>query len=390
MIQRKSAAPVSLIVALVLAVGVVVARQTPGQSQGGTPPPAGAQAQAPEQPPAHPAEDVYMNIQVFKGVPAWQIVPTMNFMAASLGVQCNFCHVSLDAAGLAKDDKETKQTARKMITMTLAINKDNFNGRKQVTCNSCHNGHHEPTAVPLVASERPAPAPPPPPPATANTPSTPPPTVDQILAKYVEALGGQSTLEKLTSRVGRGTLSVGDFHAPFELYQEAPGKQLALIHLPNGERAQGFDGTTMWESGPGASEEPSEAWQLARAKRSADLQSALHMKQAFPRLQVFPRKDKMGDHEAYVVMARPQGDTPVRFYFDAESGLLLRTTTVLDTPLGLSPTQTDYEDYRAVDGVQVPFRIRQSRLDNTVILQFDDVKQNVPVDDAKFTKPAGK
>src|SRR6266849_6302912 len=96
------------------------------------------------------AEQVYKNIQVLKGVPADQLIPAMQFIAASLGVQCDFCHLE---NAFDKDDKETKQTARKMMRMMFAINKENFDGHKEVTCYACHRGAHKPVAIPVIREE---------------------------------------------------------------------------------------------------------------------------------------------------------------------------------------------------------------------------------------------
>src|SRR6201997_3613725 len=87
------------------------------------------------------AEQVYKNIQVLKGVPANQLIPAMQFITASLGVQCDFCHLE---RAFENDDKETKQTARKMMRMMFAINKDSFDGHREVTCYACHRGEHKP------------------------------------------------------------------------------------------------------------------------------------------------------------------------------------------------------------------------------------------------------
>ena len=83
------------------------------------------------------AEEQFKNIQVLKGIPADQLFPTMQFITASLGVQCDFCHVQ---GAFEKDDKKPKQTARKMMEMMFAINTDNFDGHRAVTCYSCHSG----------------------------------------------------------------------------------------------------------------------------------------------------------------------------------------------------------------------------------------------------------
>ena len=98
------------------------------------------------------AEEQFKNIQVLKGIPADQLVPGMQFITASLGVECQFCHVE---GAFEKDDKKPKQTARKMMAMMFAINKDNFDGHLNVTCYTCHRGNSKPVATPVVMAEAP-------------------------------------------------------------------------------------------------------------------------------------------------------------------------------------------------------------------------------------------
>ena len=77
----------------------------------------------------------------------------------------------------------------------------------------------------------------------------------------------------------------------------------------------------------------------------------------------------------------------MRLYFDTQTGLLLRMVRYSQSPLGLNPTQIDYADYREADGVKVPFRWTVSRPGNRFTIQVEEMKQNVPVDDSKFTAP---
>src|SRR6202050_2940875 len=128
-----------------LVVGGVVIEVAKAQS------PASAQALGTASAPKK-AEEQYRNIQVLKGIPADQLIPTMQFVTASLGVECDFCHVQ---GAFDKDDKKPKQTARKMMEMMFAINKDNFNGHREVTCYSCHRGNTDPVAIPVVMTEEP-------------------------------------------------------------------------------------------------------------------------------------------------------------------------------------------------------------------------------------------
>src|SRR5277367_2746648 len=165
---------------------------------------AGAKAQsgAAPQSPAAPklAEDQFKNIKVLKGVPADQIFPSMQFITASLGVECEYCHVREGQKMVFdKDDKKTKVTARKMMQMMFAINKENFEGHREVTCYSCHRGAADPVGTPIISDEEPK--------HEAEGAKAPGdakpvlPAADQLLDKYLAAVGGASALQKVSSRV---------------------------------------------------------------------------------------------------------------------------------------------------------------------------------------------
>ena len=127
-----------------IAVGGIVMGGAKGQSAGA---PAQTSAAGPKK-----AEEQFKNIEVLKGIPADLLIPGMQFITASLGVECEFCHVE---GAFEKDDKKPKQTARKMMEMMFAINKDNFEGHREVTCYSCHRGSADPVGMPPVMAEEP-------------------------------------------------------------------------------------------------------------------------------------------------------------------------------------------------------------------------------------------
>jgi hypothetical protein len=79
-----------------------------------------------------------------------------------------------------------------------------------------------------------------------------------------------------------------------------------------------------------------------------------------------------------------------KFYFDAQTGLLLRAITYMNTALGPIPSQVDFEDYRDVEGVKLPFTVRQSSVDarNDSTRKFTEIKANIPLNDAQFNPPA--
>src|SRR5882762_5580129 len=153
-------------------------------------------------------EQTRKNIQVLKGLPDSQLFLVMNFVAASLGVQCNFCHVQqgkdpktgFTKWGWESDDKPEKQTARRMMQMVLSIKaNDKVDFRENpVTCYTCHRGQMQPVGLPPMPLARSGHEPGP----NDATPTVRPasPSVDQIFAKYVEAVGGSAVTGTKTLR----------------------------------------------------------------------------------------------------------------------------------------------------------------------------------------------
>ncbi len=324
------------------------------------------------------AEEVFKNIQVLKGQPADQVIPSMQFISGALGVDCGFCHVN-DA--FEKDDKEGKKAARDMIKMQFAINQENFRGRAEVTCFTCHRGAHNPVGVPIIADQDASEAP--------QETSAPAVTADQILDKYVHALGGADAISKISSRTIKATATMGGGNPGFteELFAKAPDKRTVVMHLPNGESVTTYDGHAAWSSFPGRPVRELTGPDLASAAIEADFYLPLDIKKLFDRLRV-ARPEKVGDQMATVLIGTRQGQPPVRLEFDPQSGLLLRTVYYAETPLGRIPRQIDYSDYREQDGVKLPFAWTASQPQRRLAVKVSEIKQNTQIDDTKFAKPA--
>ena len=328
------------------------------------------------------AEQVYKNIIALKGTPADQLGASMQFIAASLGVDCEFCHVQGKPEA---DDKGPKKTAREMITMTLGINKDSFRGQLRVTCFSCHRGSASPVSMPPVqeSDTMPArPAAPTAPPAGAATV-----TPDQIADKYLTAVGGADAVKKITSRVMKGSILAGGMDSPIELYTKAPNKRVSVSHMGGRESMTAFDGTVGWTGGTGgAARQMSEA-EAGSAGLDAEFSLALRLKEIFPQLRR-GRPEQVNGVDCDVLQATRPGGIAVRLDFDKQSGLLLRMVRTTANPMGRMPVQIDYADYKEFDGVKVPLRWTLARPNGRFTIQIKEVQDNVPVDDAKFTKPA--
>ncbi|HEU4415934.1 MAG TPA: c-type cytochrome [Candidatus Angelobacter sp.] len=364
-----------LLCALFLAIGSLALYLPAARAQHVTAPAAGEAGKT--------AEQVFKNIQALKGTPADQLQTSMQFISNSLGVECEFCHVQ---GAFDKDDKKTKQTARQMIQMQMAINRDNFKGEREVTCFSCHRGSHDPVAVPIISDEESKR------PETPKTEAAAPalPTADQIIDKYIQAAGGADALHKITSRVETGTINFGGRQLPLEVVAKAPDKRISTVHMQNGDSITAFDGHAGWLGNPGGrpprdmTEQESDA-----ASFDAQFYLPLEIKKMFTQFRVRPA-DKVAGHDVYMLIGIKEGKPPLRFFFDQQSGLLLRTIRYADTPLGRNPTEVDYADYRDDGGVKVPHQWTVARPLGRFTIQVTELKQNVPVADSKFEKPAAK
>ncbi len=325
------------------------------------------------------AEQAFKNITQLKGTPAGQLLPSMQFISTSLGVDCAFCHTP---GKPELDDKPAKKTAREMLAMTAAINKDSFRGQRQVTCYSCHHGSAHPVNVPpVLESDAPVRSE-----ARTAPPAGPPPAAADILDRYVAALGGAAAIQKITSRTLKGTILANGAETPIDLITKAPNKRISFAHMPNGDSITAFDGTGGWMGSTGRPAREMSAAESEAAGLDAEFYLALRVKELFPQLRP-GRPETIGGVELQTLNGTGPGRPPVRLYFDSKSGLLVRMVRYADTPLGRIPTQIDYADYRDVDGVRIPFRWTLARTNSRFTIQITDVKANVPVDDARFTKP---
>lgn len=214
-------------------------------------------------------------------------------------------------------------------------------------------------------------------------------TVDQIIDKYLQALGGKEHLEKLTNRVARGTYSVPEWEVkgPHEIYAKAPNKSMSTTTFEGwGVFRQGFNGSAGWAEDPDSGLRDLSGGELDEMKFNSEFHRNVKLKELYPGLAV---KGKDGD--SYRLEATLSGGLLQKLYFDAQSGLLVRIDSQSRMQDGSRMTTvTLLGDYRDVGGVKEPFSIEQTNPNFGSVLNLDKVEHNVPVDDAKFEKPAAK
>jgi photosynthetic reaction center cytochrome c subunit len=352
---------------------------------------AGAQTDAAQKPLM--SEEAFKDVQVLRGIPASEFIETMGFFAVSLTANCTTCHGDASAGSWEHyaDNTALKTAARRMVVMMNSINQANFGGKREVTCYTCHRGDRMPRVTPTIADVYNSTFNPVEPDALLS-PVSGEPSADQILDKYIQALGGAQNLAKITSFVAKGTSQAyAELAYPFEVYAKAPNQLTTITHTEAGDRTTAYDGRNGWVAMPSDDKPipllPLIQGDLIGARLDAAFCFPTAIKQTLTQWRV-SMPITINDKDVEVVQGTADGGrTPVNLYFDSKSGLLVRQVRYTDTKVGLSATQVDYDDYRDVAGVKMPFKWTMSWLDGQTVYTATQIQPNVPIDAAKFAKP---
>jgi photosynthetic reaction center cytochrome c subunit len=329
--------------------------------------------------PPKTASQQFKNVQVLKNVPADQLIPAMQFITASLGVDCDYCHVE---HAFEKDDKKPKVTARKMMEMMLTIKSENFDNQREVTCYTCHQGGAKPVNIPVISAQEKIPEMM----AGMTMNASGNPEAKTLLENYLKAVGGTAALAKITSRVAKGSVTAfGDQHLAVDIYAKAPDKRISVMHTKDGESVTAYNGTVGWLSVPGRVHVMNTQESFG-AKMDADFAFPADVRAMYTKWETKPG-EKIDGKDTWLVIGQKEGEPPLRLYLDQKTGLLVRLIRYVDSPLGYNPTQIDYADYRSADGIKVPYRWTVARPGNRFTIQVEQMQQNVAVDDAKFVAP---
>jgi len=345
------------------------------------------------------AEEVFKNIQVLRGIPVKEFMETMGFFSASLSLNCTDCHGDASASDWSQyaTDTPLKTMARRMIVMVNALNKANFGGTRSVTCYTCHRGNQHPKVTPSLEAQYGEPPPDDPDEVEPLSTVRPTTTAEQILDKYIEAIGGASAVAKLTSFAAKGTYEGydSDFDkVPVDVYAKAPDLRATVVHMKAGDVTSTYDGREAWVAEP-ADLAPVPLIQLVGAnlggaRLDAQLSFPGPIKQLLTNWRVNFPAVSIGDNPMQVVQGAMADGTRVKLYFDKASGLLVRQTRYSPTAVGTVAARVDYSDYRLLPGlgVKIPYNWQVTWVDGRSTIILESVQPNVPVDAAKFAKPA--
>jgi outer membrane lipoprotein-sorting protein len=343
------------------------------------------------------SEQAFKNVTVLKGIPVDEFMDTMGFISASTNYNCTDCHVEPKAEGdwsVYAEETPRKAIARRMILMVQAINKTNFGGARAVTCYTCHrNIQGAPKITPSLADQYGEPPTPDPNEVVITRQAPGAPAADQIFDKYLQAVGGAQKAAAITSIVFKGTYQgYAEPKAPVEIYVKAPNQRAMIVHTDGGDRTTTFDGSNGWMAAP-AADKPFPVIRFTNGDLdAARLDAALSFPAGIREAITKPLagSSSIDDKDVLVVQGTASGGrSPLKLYFDKQSGLLVRQVRYADTLIGRVPIQVDYSDYRDVAraGVKLPFHVITTWTDGRSDVLLTSAETNVAIDAAKFNQP---
>ncbi|HEX6728523.1 MAG TPA: DUF1570 domain-containing protein [Pyrinomonadaceae bacterium] len=214
------------------------------------------------------------------------------------------------------------------------------------------------------------------------------PTVDDVLARYVQAMGGAAAINAVNSRVAKGTLDIVGVsrNGSFEIYAQAPNKTLSVIQAHTvGTVRLGFNGKTGWAQNMNGLR-PLKGLELGAVQRDSDFYGTVRLKSVFAKVSLLG-KSKIGYREVYVLDLQPPAGPSERLFLDVETCLPVRLNAARMNGGQLASVEIYFDDWRDVDGIKVPFRISQNFSGRALAFTVKEIRHNVAIDDRLLDLP---
>ena len=216
------------------------------------------------------------------------------------------------------------------------------------------------------------------------------PTAHEIVTRFVETIGGAAGMDKVKSWTAVGTVEIAPagLKGKIEMITSAPNYSLTKLTIDGvGDFVESFDGKTAWSMDPIQGSREKTGIELQQTKLMADFDREYNLEKVYQKLEV-KGIEKVGGRDAYVVVATPAGLPPQTLYFDTQSGYLVRTDSVQETPEGRQAVTVFIEETKKIDGITVPVKTRTKIAIGEINMTLTDIKPGPAVDAAKFAKPA--
>lgn len=213
---------------------------------------------------------------------------------------------------------------------------------------------------------------------------------EDVLDRYVEVTGGKEAYEKFHNRVSRGTMELPalGLKGKATLYQAAPGKMYMDADLPGiGKIEEGTDGHTVWEKSTAGGARVKKGEEGANALRAAAFNSDVNWRKVYAKAETLGLATADGKACYKVKLTTPEGQVRTNYY-DHKTGLLVKAESREKTQAGELPTEALVDDYKKVDGILMPHRLREKVLTQEFVLTFEKIEHNVELPADRFDLPA--
>jgi len=223
--------------------------------------------------------------------------------------------------------------------------------------------------------------------AKANVPVPP---LKEILSRAEKVMGGSEAWKNTNTIYMKGVLQTEDSSAfvAIELYKKAPDKSLLKMRMQQDiEVREVCDGKTAWAEDPRGGYHEFKGEELESRLRRSKFSEQAEMILLAATGKVLGA-DKIGLKDVYVVEYSAQKNETTKLSFEAETGLLVRSEETYAKPSGVYTVKVDMDDYRTVDGMMVPFKMKRTEKGAVIKMRLTQVKNNVAIDDEMFLKPA--
>ncbi|NMC44469.1 MAG: hypothetical protein GYA46_11175 [candidate division Zixibacteria bacterium] len=214
-------------------------------------------------------------------------------------------------------------------------------------------------------------------------------TGEAVIAKYIEAVGGQPALDKITNRYMKAKLTIvgAGLSMDVAVYTARPNKsytQMSSAAIGNTER--GYDGEIFWEKSTAMGARILEGGELADAIRESAFDQVADWRQFFDKAEL-TGSDTTAGVLCHTVVVTPKIGKPQTWYFDQKTALLRKISTTVEHQMGAIPVTSTIDDYRAVDGILIPFRMTQSAMGQNMSMAIDTIAQNIELPPDVFKVP---
>jgi len=216
------------------------------------------------------------------------------------------------------------------------------------------------------------------------------PTGDTVLQHFIDATGGKAAYDAIKTRISTGTFTLTGkgINGTYKLYQAAPAKAYAVVDIQGvGKTEDGTDGKTAWELSALTGARIKTGAEAATEVRDSALDAHTLWKNYYKSAEV-TGAENVNDKNCWKVVMTPNEGEPETDWFDKTSGLLLRESAVMDTPMGKIPVAADYSDYRKQGDLLLPFKLTQTVAGQQYEIALDKVELNADVPDSRFDLPA--